>query len=515
MSEHTHQENKTFWQTHVSMPEYSSLNEDIEVDTVIVGGGITGLTTAFLLSQGGQKVAVIEANRIGEGTTGHTTAKITAQHDVIYDELINHIGISLAKLYYKANQRAVSFMKELVEKHQIDCDFQVENAYLYATTQQGVSKLKKEKEAYETLDIPSQWLDSLPLPIPVKAALSMENQAQFHPLKYLAFLAESITNKGGMIFENTIAMDINHDAKPLLLTKNGAKVQASSIVAASHFPFVDKGGLYFSRMKADRSYIIAAKTEQQWPGGMYLSADQTKRSIRAATSDDTTTILVGGEHHKAGQGEDTRMHYDALEAYGKEHFDSFEVTSRWSAQDLTTLDNIPYIGRLSPVHMDLYVATGYRKWGMTGGTLAGQMIANIILHGSDPYESVFKPSRVNADPSIRHFLKENANVAVELFKGKVFPEEQTINSLEEGEGASVIYGGQKAGAYRDSEGKIYVVDTTCTHIGCEVGWNKGDQTWDCPCHGSRFSYKGEVLEGPAKKPLALLNKEKINEHSNS
>ncbi|TSB45018.1 FAD-dependent oxidoreductase [Bacillus sp. P16(2019)] len=494
------------------MPEYTSLTENIEVDTAIIGGGLTGLTTAFLLTQAGEKVAVLEANQIGLGTTGHTTAKITAQHDLIYDELINHIGVSLTKLYYKANQEAVSFIKELVETHQIDCDFQSEEAYLYANTEQGLNKLNKERKAYETLGIPHKWVESLPISVPAKAGLLMEHQAQFHPLKYLAFLASSIKNQGGMIYEDTVAMDINHDAKPKVITKSGATVTASTIVAASHFPFVDKGGLYFSRLKADRSYVIAAEISEPWPGGMYLSVDQTSRSLRSVTNGDTTTVLLGGESHKAGQGgDDTDYYYKTLKEYGEKHFTSFKVISNWSAQDLISLDHVPYIGRLSPVHTDLFVATGYRKWGMTGGTVAGQILANLILHGSDPYEHVFAPSRLNADPSIRNFLKENGNVAVELFRGKIKPDDQSIQSLEAGEAAAVHYKGKKAGAYRDPEGTLFVVDTTCTHIGCEVGWNKGDQTWDCPCHGSRFSYKGEVLEGPAKKPLALLNEEKVDQ----
>ncbi|MDQ0207131.1 FAD-dependent oxidoreductase [Alkalicoccobacillus murimartini] len=510
MSDTTKNSNEqTYWRTNVQMPEFAPLSSSIEVDVAVIGGGITGLTTAYLLTEQGKKVALLEADRVCEGTTGHTTAKITAQHGFIYDELISHLGKSGANIYYQANQRALAFIRELVSTQEIECDFEDEHAYLYATTDQGVAKLKKEKEAYEQLGIPHEWLDSLPINISVKAALCMKNQAQFHPLKFMAFLANEIVKKGGLIFEQTVALDINHDAKPTVLTKNGYPVTASSIVAASHFPFVDKGGLYFSRMKADRSYIVAAETNDNWPGGMYLSVDKPSRSIRASTSEGNTTILLGGEHHKAGQGGDTRSYYEALETYGNEHFDSFNITHQWSAQDLTTLDNLPYIGRLSPLHTDLFVATGYRKWGMTGGTNAAMILANVIIHGSDEFESVFLPSRVHADPSIRHFLKENVNVASELIKGKISPDEQSIDSLEKDEGAAVHFEGKKAGAYRNSDGEIFIVDTTCTHIGCEVGWNKGDRTWDCPCHGSRFSYSGEVLEGPAKKPLPLLSNKKV------
>ncbi|MEY8752530.1 FAD-dependent oxidoreductase [Alkalicoccobacillus gibsonii] len=499
----------TYWRKDAAMPAFDSLSESVNVDVAIIGGGISGLTTAYLLSQEGKKVALLEADRLCEGTTGHTTAKITAQHGAIYDEFVNHLGVGGAKTYYEANQRAVDFVRELVEEHNIPCQFEMEDAYLYATTDQGVEKLRKEKEAYEVLDIPHEWHESIPLNIPVKAALSMKNQAQFHPLKYMAFLANEIVKNGGKIFEHTVALDVNHDAKPTILTKNGFPVTASSIVAASHFPFIDKGGLYFSRMKADRSYIISGVTQESWPGGMYLHVDRPSRSIRACTNEEgETTILIGGEHHKAGQGGDTRSYYEALESYAKAHFDSFDLTYEWSAQDLQTLDKVPYIGRLSPVHTDLFVATGYRKWGMTGGTNAAIILANVIAHGSDKYEDIFLPSRIHADPSIRHFLKENLNVAAELIKGKVSPDEQSIESLRNGEGAAVHYDGQKAGACRTSAGELYIVDTTCTHMGCEVGWNKADQTWDCPCHGSRFSYSGDVIEGPAKKPLTLLSPKK-------
>ncbi|WP_307728793.1 NAD(P)/FAD-dependent oxidoreductase [Alkalicoccobacillus plakortidis] len=291
---------QTYWRTDVEMPEFAPLSNSVDVDVAIIGGGITGLTTAYILSKEGKKVAVLEADRICEGTTGHTTAKITAQHGFIYDELVSHLGVSGAKLYYQANQRAIDFIRELVSTHQIKCNFEDEHSYLYATTEEGVHKLEKEKQAYEQVGIAHEWLDTLPLNIPIKAALCMKNQAQFHPLKFMAFLANEIIKKGGVIFEQTVALDINHDAKPTVLTKNGYPVTASSIVAASHFPFVDKGGLYFSRMKADRSYIIAAQTEDNWPGGMYLNVDRPSRSIRASTtSDGKTIILLGGEHHKA------------------------------------------------------------------------------------------------------------------------------------------------------------------------------------------------------------------------
>lgn len=491
-----------YWRDFIDLPEFPHLKEDLDVDVVIVGGGITGLTSAYLLVNEGLKVAVLEADRLLNGTTGHTTAKVTAQHDLIYDEFIQNFGKSTARLYYEANTDALNFIKKTVEEHKIDCNFSEQDAYLYATTNEYVTKLEKEAKAYEAIGIDGGVVDNIPFNIAdYKKALVMKNQAQFHPVKYLVHLVGIIKEKGGLIFEHTTAVNIEAGEKPTVLTRDGHRVTGNYVLSCSHFPFYEGLGFYSARMYADRSYIIAVKSKEKFPGGMYLSVDQPSRSLRSATINGEELIIIGGESHKTGQGKDTMDHYKALETFGEQVFGLNDIAYRWSAQDLVTLDKIPYVGEITTGQPKVLVATGYRKWGMTNGTAAALLLKDIILDKKNPYRVVYTPSRFYAHPSLKNFFKANADVVKHLIKGKVELPYNNIDKLANDEGAVILIDGHRKGAYKDTEGKVHVVDTTCTHIGCEVEWNSGERSWDCPCHGSRFSYTGEVLEGPAEKPL--------------
>ncbi|OAH57602.1 (2Fe-2S)-binding protein [Domibacillus aminovorans] len=492
---------KPYWRDFIDLPEFPRLDKDIHVDVVIVGGGITGITSAYLLANEGLKVAVLEAGKLLNGTTGHTTAKITAQHDIIYDEFIQTMGKSKARLYYEANMEALSFIKKTVDQHQINCDFSIQDAYIYATTEQYASKLEIEKKAYERLGIDGELVDHIPFDIDIKNALVMKNQAQFHPIKYLTHLIQIIKEKGGLIFEHTTAVNVETGEQPTVLTRKGSRVTGSHVLSCSHFPFYEGLGFYSTRMHADRSYILAVKTKKSFPGGMYISADQPTRSLRSAMVNGEEMVLIGGEGHKTGQGKDTMEHYKALETFSEQVFGVNDIVYRWSAQDLITIDKIPYIGEITAGQPNILIATGYRKWGMTNGTTAALLFRDMILDKKNAYQNLYTPSRFYAHPSLKNFLVENANVAAHLIKGKLELPAKNANDLSNGEGAVITIKGHRKGAYKDDGGKLHIVDTTCTHIGCEVEWNNGDRTWDCPCHGSRFSYTGEVIEGPAEKPL--------------
>ena len=492
---------ESYWRTDIEFPEFPSLEEDLHVDVVIVGGGITGLTSAYLLVNEGLKVAVLEAGILMNGTTGHTTAKITAQHDLIYDEFIHNIGRSNARLYYEANSEALTFIKETINLHKIDCDFSTQDAYIYATTEKYAKKIEKEAVAYEKIGIDGGLVDTIPFDIDIQNALVMKDQAQFHPTKYLVHLIGLITEKGGLIFENTTAVNIETGEQPTVLTREGPRVTANQVLVCSHFPFYEGLGLYSTRMHADRSYALAVKTKKKFPGGIYISADEPNRSLRAVQIKGEEMVLIVGENHKTGQGIETMEHYKALEAFGEEVFGLEEIVYRWSAQDLITLDKLPYIGEITPGQPNILIATGYRKWGMSNGTAAALLFRDMIVGTENTFQKLYTPSRFYAHPSLKNFLVENANVVGQLIKGKLDSPKTSPESLIKGEGAVITMDGHRKGAYRDDEGQLHIVDTTCTHIGCEVEWNNGDRTWDCPCHGSRFSHTGEVIEGPAEKPL--------------
>lgn len=498
---------KPVWQVNKTLTHYQALEENIEADVVVVGGGIAGITSAYLLANEGIRVVLLEANQLLHGTTGHTTAKITAQHDLIYDEFLNHFGKEKAQQYYQANTEALQFIKQTVEKASISCSFSEEDAYLYATTPEYARKLTNEMRAYQQLGIHGEFVNSLPLDLTIKAGILMRNQAQFDPVAYLKPLVEKFVEMGGQVYERTVAIDVQQGTKPVVVTKNGPTVTCNHVLACSHFPFYDGNALYFSRMYAEASYVVAATTKEPFPGGMYLSAEDPKRSLRSHTFSGEKLVLFGGESHKTGQGNRLSDHYKALKFFAEETLGVKEIAYRWSAEDFYTLDKLPYIGPVTNKQSNVLIATGFHKWGMTNGTAAALLFKDYVLGNDNPYKELFSPSRFYADPSIKTFMVQNADVAGHFVKGKLSIPKKKISELQDDEGAVVRINGRRAGAYKDSDGAVHLVDTTCTHLYCEVEWNDGDRTWDCPCHGSRFGYDGKVVEGPADRPLTNLSDE--------
>lgn len=495
-----------YWRDHLSFPNFPKLTQDIETDVAIVGGGISGITAAYLLAEKGIRTVLIEAGSILTGTTGHTTAKITAQHGLIYDQLITDHGEEKAKLYYQANKEAMDFIKKTAEIHDIDCDLTMEDAYVYAETDEYASKIESEMKAYERLGIPGEYTNTIPFSVPCQAAIIMKKQYQFHPLKYLTGLIPLITNANGAIFEHTTAMKVEDGEKPVIITDNGAKIACNHVITASHFPFNDEMGLYFARMHAERSYVLAVKTKNDFPGGMYISADTPSRTFRYTTLNGEKLVLIGGETHKTGQGISMMEHYEAIHDFAEKHFGINDIPYRWSAQDYVTPDHLPFIGRITSNHPNVLVATGFAKWGITKGTIAAKIMTDAITNEDNRYAELFSPSRSHLKGAA-NIVKDNLDVAKHLIQGKFAMVSKLPEELTNDEGAIVRVNGDKAGCYRDTEGTLHIVDSTCTHMGCEVEWNSGERTWDCPCHASRFSITGEVLEGPAVEPLKQITLE--------
>ncbi|RSK26696.1 FAD-dependent oxidoreductase [Bacillus sp. HMF5848] len=494
-----------YWRDGVSLPSFPTLHENIEVDVCIVGAGITGITLGYLLSKQNISVAIIEASQILNGTTGHTTAKLTAQHGLIYDQFINQQGLEKAKQYFESNMRAIQFVRDTAQSLQIDCDLSEQDAVVYTNDDNYLHKLEKEKQAYEQIGIESQLVDSIPIPVQMKSALVMKQQAQFHPIKYLTALTKEITNAGGKLYEHTTASDIQKGQNPKVTTRNGQSVTCKHVAICSHFPFYDGNGFYFARMYPKRSYLLAIKSQKTFPGGMYITAENPTRSLRSATYNGEEIILIAGEGHKAGHGKPEIQHYEALYEFGHQVFGVDSVLYRWSAHDLFTLDDVPYVGEIRDNIDNIFIATGYRKWGMSNGIQAAHLLADKITSKTNSYEDLYKPNRFHTNPDIKNFITTNSHVAYHFVKGKLDYSFKNPEDLKNDEAGYITVNGQRAGAYRDEFGELHVVDTTCKHLGCEVNWNSGDRTWDCPCHGSRFSIDGEVIEGPSKKPLDKIN----------
>lgn len=486
-----------FWIASTEDTNYPSLENDVTVDTVVVGGGLAGIMTAYFLNKEGIKVAIIEAGKIGKGTTGHTTAKITSQHGLIYEKIKKAMGVEISRKYGEANEKAIQTLSGIVSQEQIDCDLEWKDAYIYTQNEKYIDKLGKETEAAIASGIKAHYMEQIPLPYSVLAAMRFTGQAQFHPRKFLLALANKLRERGVSIFENTRAMDIKEGKNCEVITQKGNKVTADNVVIASHYPFYDGKGMYFSRMYPVKSYLIGIRIQEEFPDGMFVTAEEEPgRSLRSHPFSGGRLVLVGGEHHKTGHGGSTMAHYDNLRAFAQETFTITEELYRWSSQDYTTLDSIPYVGRLTSKTPNIYVATGFKKWGMTNCVVTGELIKDLIVKGESEWEDVYSPQRGNIGSSAIKFATENADVAYQLISGKLESPNDDVN-LEKGEGKAIDYKGKRTGAYKDEEGNLYLLDITCTHMGCELKWNDGEKTWDCPCHGSRFSYKGEIVEGPA------------------
>ncbi|KMJ56940.1 (2Fe-2S)-binding protein [Bacillus sp. LL01] len=496
----------SLWKEQHSPDSFPSLNENISADVTVIGAGITGITTAYLLAKEGLDVVLLEAGQVIGGTTGFTTAKISSQHGLIYQELLQQHGEEKARLYYEANQEGLAFIHDTIELLQLDCDLRTLPSFIYSTSKVMEQKVEEEANAYLKLGINGGFADKVDirLPFSTKNAVMMRDQAQFHPVKYLNGLVRAFTELGGKVFEQTRAVDIEKDST-VVKTEDKFEVKSNHIIVSTHYPFNDISGLLFSRLHIERSYALAAKvTDEHIPDGMYLSADKPTRSLRSAIGPDgDSLLLIGGEGHPTGQNDrETSNHYEKLAEFGARYFDITSIPYHWSSQDVYSLDKLPYIGPVQSGSENILVATAYAKWGMTNGTIAAYVLKDRILNKANSYKELFNPGRSETGSgSIKSFVKENATVAKELVKGKLKRESRKIDDLQHDEGGIVKLDGKKVGAYKDEDGKCHLVQPTCTHMGCDVVWNNAERSWDCPCHASRFSYKGEVLEGPAVKAL--------------
>lgn len=492
----------SLWRQHDRTKPYEQLKQSVSTEIAVIGAGIAGLVCAFELQRRGKQVVLLEALEIGHGTTGHTTAKCSVQHGTIYSHLIRTFGEEVAKLYYTFNQESLTYLQDQHDAG-FDMDFEIKDSYLYST--QKSTELEDELDAYRRIGVDggdaTTELNTL-LPFPVKQGLVIRNQAQFHPVNYLHELADRFVQSGGVIYEQTRALEISKGPRPIITTSTGRRVQANQVVVASHYPFNDLKGLYVSKFTVERSYIVACEMEEAPPEGMFLSVDEPSRSFRDYHEDGKTYLLVGGEGHLSGQVTDTRSRYDVLEAFAQQTFHASRASFRWSSQDLITLDRLPYVGQMFQREPDIWVATGFLKWGMTNGIAAGRLLADLLSGTENRYARFISPLRsaVKAH-DVRSFVKTNVDTVTQFVKGKT-EETGTVDALQLDEGGLVQLEGKKVGVYRDLENQCHIVSPTCTHLGCTVKWNNAERTWDCPCHGSRFDSLGNVLEGPATKPLS-------------
>jgi glycine/D-amino acid oxidase-like deaminating enzyme/nitrite reductase/ring-hydroxylating ferredoxin subunit len=483
-----------------------ALTTDLEVDACVIGGGIAGVTAALELARGGRSVALLERGRVGAGATGHSTAKLSSLQGTTYSELERHFGADGAAGYAELNEGAIGYVVDQVGELAIDCDLRRRPHALFAWTAEQARELDREADAATRAGLAVRRTDDLELPFPIAGGLVREDQAELQIATYVMGLAEALRAAGGQVFEGTAATHVGEGSRPTVRTAGRARVRARDVVVATHYPILDRG-LYFPRLTPKRSYCLAVRIPVPPPRMMAIAVGSPTRSLRAAPDPGRPgeeLLVLGGEGHTAGEGGDrTPERYQALWEFAQEHFEATEVTYRWSAHDMTTADGLPYAGRLTPVSRHVWVATGFRKWGLTNGTAAGQILAARILGGEHPHGSLFDTARCTPRRSavgvVREGLKDARHLVGDRLKR---PEGESPDPLEPGgDGRLLRLDGDLVAASRDPDGTVHAVSPTCTHLGCRVAWNRAERSWDCRCHGSRFAPDGTVLEGPAVRPL--------------
>ncbi len=493
-------EHRSVWLATNDQPSYPTLDTDVDVDVVVVGGGIVGLTTALLACRDGARVALLEANRVGAGTSGKTTGKVSSQHSAIYDTLVSRHGVDKARQYAEANQSGMQRVAMLADELGIDCDLTWASSYVYTRQRSKRRQIEKEHEAAHKLGLPVGLTDSVELPFPVEAAVVFDEQIHFHAGRYLSGLARGVVEAGGDVYENTRVTDVDEHHDSVEVTTPGGTVRAQQVVLATLLP-VRYAGAYFAKTRPTRSYGIALRLRGEAPTGMGITIDSPSRSNRPWLDPGPQGLILVGNDHETGKNDDTEAAYQDLEEWARSTFDVEAVDYRWSAQDFTTPDKIPYVGRAQLTSRTL-VATGFAKWGLSAGTAAAMMLTDILGGRDNPWLPAFDATRIGGPRTVAGLVKDNLKVGKEFVGGHLGRlKSSSLDHLEPGQGGVVEVGGHSVGAYRDPARQVHAVRIVCSHMGCRLNWNNAETSWDCPCHGSRFDVDGSILDGPAVDPL--------------
>ncbi|MBK8906753.1 MAG: FAD-dependent oxidoreductase [Rhodospirillales bacterium] len=485
----------TYWNATATAPDFPQLAGALNVDIAIIGGGIVGITTARALKDLGLTVAVIEARKVGRQVTGKSTAKMTSQHGVVYQTLKQKFGEDRARLYAEAQEAAIQKIWSFASQYGIDCNIERKLAYAYTRDEKHVGQIEKEVEVARQLGLPATLVRATDLPFNVLVAIRFDNQAQFHPTKYVAGLAQTIPGDGCHVFENSRVVDW----EPTRVVTDQGSAAARHVVMATHLPLGQVGG-YYAEASPHAEPVIAARIGRV-PDGMYINVEEPSHSIRTHTgADGVAYAIAAGTSFKPGHTDEERRHFAELESWLTENFRAGPIEYRWVNEDYTSMDSAPFIGWSSATDGYL-VATGFKAWGISNGTAAGMILADLAVGKENRWIEMFDARRVKPVAGGAQFVKANLDVAAHLVSGYLSRKPKSFDELAPGDAAIMKINGENVAAFKDEQGRIHAVSSVCSHMGCVVGWNETDRTWDCPCHGSRFELGGEVIHGPATRPL--------------
>lgn len=506
----------SLWKQTVELPAFAPLPGDGSADVAVIGAGIAGLTAALLLQRAGKSVVVLEAQTLGGGETGRTTAHLTEVLDTRYSLLESRFGREGARAAAESARAAIDRIERTVGELGVECGYQRVPGYLYAETEDQRSELEQELECLRRAGAGAAWTDTLPLPFETRGAIRIEHQAQLHPLAYLRALAEAFVQGGGRLHEGTRAVEFE-DGEPCRVVTERGTVTARQVLVLANVPVSSKLAIH-TKIAAYRSYAIALPLEAERPGlrALFWDMGDPYHYIRTHAASGRAYLVVGGEDHKTGQVEDTGSRFAALETYAMARFGIAAPEYRWSGQIIEPADGLPFIGQ-SPGGRNLFLATGFSGTGMTFGTLSGMILADAVLGVRNPWAELYDATRVKPLAQARAYVSENVDFPVHLARDRVAAGEvERTEQIPPGEGRLIRAGAGMVAAYRDAGGTLHARSATCTHLGCNVRWNRCEASWDCPCHGSRFSPDGEVLNGPAVRALEeapLADSPSADEHA--
>lgn len=496
--------NNSIWENYIYPHEFANLKENIKTDILIVGAGISGLSCAYELLNQSLRITVIDENAIYQGTTLRTTGKITYQHGYIYHDLIKKHGLEKAKDYYTFNLDGLMRVEKIINTENIDCDFRKVAGYLFALNESEKANIEREISAYEKIKIKGQ-LTRIEAIGPYYA-LKVGDQANFNISKYLKKITDVLLEKGVDIYEKTRIINIQGDAVKTATTADNFKIVAKKIIICSHYPIYKKFNFYFTKMIPKISYsVVAATASRPLPDGNYINTENPTIAMRYITYQDKELLNISGASHEANKFKQPLSEINYLKNFGKTRFGIEEYSWGWCAQDYATTDLLPLIGMIKE---GIYVATSYNKWGIAAAVAGAVLIRDLIINNDSHYALTFNPTR----PALScKFLSYNLKTVKTLIKTRCVPSRKIIK-LKPDSCRIFKNHGKRIGIYKDAENKLHIVDVTCPHMRCGLRFNNLAKTYDCKCHGSRFTYEGKLIDGPAVRDLEKIAISKLQEY---